>query len=170
MEFSHCFLKGSVVKKLISREKYQAIHELIQRVPIFAEIHNLNEFEEAVFQREKLQTTSMGKGVAVAHGRIKNFGKVITALGVSTEGIDFDAIDGKPVHFLFIIATDINNRDEYLKVLASIIRSIRDESMRRAILSSCARNTSQNEIENAIREAFFNSLNTLSANRKATVA
>ena len=170
MAFSHCFLKGSVVKKLISREKYKAIHELIQRAPIFAEIRNLNEFEEAVFEREKLQTTSMGRGVAVAHGRIKNLGKVITALGVSREGIDFDAIDGKPVNFLFIIATGMDNRDEYLKVLASIIRSIRNESMRKEILSSCSHNTSQYEIENAIRESFFNSLNTISTGRKATVA
>ena len=170
MSLSHCFQKGSVVKKLTSREKFQAIHELIQRAPIFAEIRNLNEFEEAVFEREKLQTTSMGRGVAVAHGRVRNLGKVLTALGVSAEGIEFDAIDGKPVNFLFIIATDVNNREEYLTVLASIIRSIRNESMRKAILTSCSQNTSHNEIESAFRESFFNSLNSLSASRKATVA
>ena len=48
MAFSHCFLKGSVVKKLISREKYQAIHELIQRAPIFTKIHNMNPFSSGI--------------------------------------------------------------------------------------------------------------------------
>lgn len=174
MRFSHCFLRGSVVKNLSSTEKYQAIHELIHKASVFAEIRSLNKFEEAVFEREKLQTTGIGRGVAVAHGRLKHSEKLLIALGVSREGIEFDSIDSKPVHFLFVIATAENDREEYLKVLSSIIRSIRNESLRDHILTACTQNTSQDEIEETLRSSFLNSLDNsidnISPKRASTVA
>ncbi len=155
---SDCFLKGSIVKNLLNTEKFLAIHELIQRAPVFSAIKNLNEFEEAVFEREKIQSTGVGRGVAIAHARITETDRILIALGVSREGIEYQAMDGKPVHFLFLIANHPERREEYLKVLSSIMRLVRDDSFRNFLLEKCKSDDTPDEIADTLRNAFFASL------------
>ncbi len=166
MNLSHCFLKGSIVKNLLSTEKYQAIHELIQRAPVFSEIRDLNRFEEAVFEREKVISTGIGRNVAVAHAKVPDTDKVLVALGISVKGIDYDALDGKPVHFLFLIANNPKRQEEYLKLLASIMRFIRNDSFRKFLLEKAASKLSPDEIGMSVRDAFLHALNNFSSQGK----
>ncbi len=163
MNLSHCFLKGSIVKNLLSTEKYQAIHELIQRAPVFSEIEDLNRFEEAVFEREKVISTGIGRNVAVAHAKVPDTDRILVALGISVKGINYDALDGKPVHFLFLIANNPKRQEEYLKLLASIMRFIRNDSFRQFLLEKAASKLSPDEIGVSVRKAFLSALGNFSS-------
>ncbi len=169
MNLAHCFLKGSIVKDLLNTEKYQAIHELIRRAPVFSEIKDLNRFEEAVFEREKALSTGIGRNVAVAHAKVPDIDRVLVALGISVKGINYNSLDGRPVHFLFLIANHPDRQEEYLKVLASIMRFIRDNSFRNFLLSKAASRISPDEIGLSVREAFLNSLGILSPKKRAVL-
>jgi PTS system nitrogen regulatory IIA component len=154
MDIDHCFQAGSVVAELASGEKYAAIRELIQSAPVFRQISNLASFEEAVIAREKIQSTGFGHGVAVAHGRIAGLSRVLIGFGISRVGIPFDAVDHKPVHLLFIIASPPHLSLDYLQVLSTLVRCLRGEPMRAAILAC----SGAREMETRIREAFTTDL------------
>jgi PTS system nitrogen regulatory IIA component len=150
MGIRHCFQAGTVVPDLVSTDKEGAIRELVGRAPVFRELPDLDRFADAVIQRERLQTTGFGHGVAVAHGRIPDAGRVLIGLGLSREGIPFDAPDGHPVHLLFVIASPPEMSLDYLQALSCLVRAMRDRGVREALLAS----VETGEIERRIREAF----------------
>ncbi|MGA2613600.1 MAG: PTS sugar transporter subunit IIA [Spirochaetia bacterium] len=154
MEIDHCFQSGSGVAELASADKHAAIRELIRGAPVFRQIPNLASFEEAVIAREKVQSTGFGHGVAVAHGRIPGLSRVLIGFGHSRSGIPFDAVDGKPVHLLFIIASPPHLSLDYLQVLSTLVRCLRNRPTRESILSC----PGAREMETRIREAFATDL------------
>jgi nitrogen PTS system EIIA component len=130
METIGCFGHGTVVCDLESTDKFQAIHELISNAPVFRDIDGLDHLEHAVVQRERAQSTGLGSGVAVAHGKCPAVDTVVIALGVSRKGIEFEAMDGDPVHFLFLVANPPGSQLEYLLALSVLVRVIRNEQLR----------------------------------------
>ncbi len=84
------FDPGSVIWELNSTDKYDAISEIIHNAPVFTNhgTLDLDDFSRIVLEREKLQSTGFGHGVAVAHGRTRQVSDPTIALGISHEGID----------------------------------------------------------------------------------
>ena len=149
METGYCYKKGTV-ETLKSNNKYEAIKELISKVSVFEKVKNIKKLEQAVICREKLQSTGIGLGVAIAHGKTKVVKKTMVVLGVSKNGIDYDSPDGKPVNFLFLIANPPGDYNDYLFAISSIARIISSNSFRNEILSiNCPR-----EIEKRFYKAF----------------
>ena len=133
------FDHGSVIWELKSTDKYDAIREIIHSAPVFAEHETLEsgEFAEIVIERERLQSTGFGHGVAVAHGRTEQVSEPAIALGISHDGIDFDAYDNRPVHLLFVVANHPDQQVDYLNILSTLVAMVRNELFRREILT-CA--------------------------------
>ncbi|RKX74818.1 MAG: PTS sugar transporter subunit IIA [Spirochaetes bacterium] len=152
MVISDCFLNGTVCE-IRSRDKYEAIRELIKKAPVFNKIEDINAFEEEIIYREKRQCTGFGKGVAVAHG-CTGTDSVYIALGISREGINYNAYDKQPVQLLFVIVSPPDMPDEYLMVLSVLVKLVRDERFREELLSCF----SIEEAEQKLREAFFSLL------------
>jgi PTS system nitrogen regulatory IIA component len=150
MGITHCFHSGTVVSDLASTDKESAIRELVRRAPVFRELPDLDRFAEAVIQRERQLSTGFGHGVAVAHGRVSQAGRVLIGLGLSREGIPFDAPDDAPVHLLFVIASPPEMNLDYLQALSCLVRALREREVREALLASAE----IPEIERRIREAF----------------
>ncbi len=146
----HCFDTGSVVPDLHSTDKFEALRELMRRAPVFRAINVRAKFEEAVISREREQTTGFGHGVAVAHGRVEGVPRVLIALGVSRDGIAYDAPDGAPVHLLFVIASPLNLSLDSLQALSTLVRCIRDKDARDSLIDAA----SAAEIEGRLRAAF----------------
>jgi nitrogen PTS system EIIA component len=113
-------LEQTIVKNLISSTKFEAIKEFIDKLPLLKESPFKEELTEAVIQREKIMSTGLGNGVAIAHGRIPSIKNIYIFLGISRKGIEYNSEDGKPVHFLFLIAHHPDLQNSYLKVLSTI--------------------------------------------------
>jgi PTS system nitrogen regulatory IIA component len=72
-------------------------------------------------RRENLGSTGVGRGIAIPHGRSLVVSRLRLAFGRKPEGIDFQAIDGKPVFSLFLImAPPLEISNQYLPVLGKI--------------------------------------------------
>jgi len=117
-----CFQSGSIVDGLESKNKFDAIRELLNRAELCSSQDTLREIEQAVIARERIYTTGIGHGVAIAHGKTPGLDEVVVLLGISRSGINFDAVDGKPVHLLFLIAHPPEKCDDYMTVLSTIAR------------------------------------------------
>ena len=130
------FDPGSVIWDLTSTNKFDAIREVINTATVFTEHEMLDpaEFAQIVIARERLQSTGFGHGVAVAHGRTESVDEPVIALGISREGIEYDALDGDPVHLLFIVANHPDHQMDYLQILATLVSMVRDELFRRELL------------------------------------
>ena len=150
MGITHCFQSGTVVADLASTDKESAIRELVRRAPVFRELPDLERFADAVIHRERQLSTGFGHGVAVAHGRVSQAGRVLIGLGLSREGIPFDAPDDAPVHLLFVIASPPEMNLDYLQALSCLVRALREREVREALLAS----VEIHEVERRIREAF----------------
>ncbi len=124
----------SVICQLQATEKNQAILEVIDSCSIFSSLPDLERFKRGVLRRERVQSTGIGHGVAIAHGKILGIKEVHIALGISREGISYGSSDGMPVHLLFVIASSPSIQMEYLGALSSILRSVRTDTMRQHLL------------------------------------
>ncbi len=110
--------------------KFEAIHEVIDNCAVFDSLASRKEFEELVFARENIESTGIGRGVAIAHGKCDSVDGIHIGLGISKEGIPFDSIDGKPVHLLFVIASTPKAQIAYLRALAAIMGFVKQTDIR----------------------------------------
>ncbi|HWL87587.1 MAG TPA: PTS sugar transporter subunit IIA [Polyangiaceae bacterium] len=92
--------------------------------------------ENVLAEREKLQSTGIGDGVAIPHGAIADLDAQCAALLIAPDGIDFDAIDGEKVNLLFSVITPKRATGEHLKTLARISRLLRNRSFREQLLAA----------------------------------
>jgi len=91
---------------------------------------------EALFARERLGTTGIGHGVALPHGKLRGVNEIRVFFGRSKEGIDFKAIDRKPVHLVFLIIAPENSAAAHLKLLACISRILKSSDLRERLLNA----------------------------------
>ena len=80
--------------------------------------------------RESLGSTGIGSGVAIPHARIGGLDRTIAALSISARGVEFDAIDGKPVHLFVALVAPAKHAADHLKALARISRLLKDDAVR----------------------------------------
>jgi PTS system nitrogen regulatory IIA component len=86
------------------------------------------EIFDSLIGRERLGSTGLGNGVALPHGRVQGLKEPIAALLVLSAGIDFDAIDSKPVDLLFALLVPEESTDEHLQILARLAEMFSDKN------------------------------------------
>ena len=129
------FIEGSVICDLKNREKYAAIHELLTKAPVFRKIKDISLFEKVVVERERKLSTGLGHGVAFAHGKTDTVDKLYVACGISKQGIEYEALDGKPVYLLFLVANPPDGHADYLKLISALSRIVRNDEFRENMIS-----------------------------------
>ena len=124
MKLVEFFSPDEVDLHLDASGKEEALKELV-------ELLSVNEKSEELFRllkkRENLGSTGIGKGVAIPHCRSLVVDRLRVVYGRKAEGLDFGAIDGKPVHHLFlIVAPPVEISNQYLPVLGKIAQFCKD--------------------------------------------
>ncbi len=89
---------------------------------------------EVVMAREHLGSTGIGHGVAIPHGRMPDLASPVIALVRHKEGIDFDSIDGAPVHIVILLLVPDSEDQAHLELLARLARLLQQGSFRDAIM------------------------------------
>jgi mannitol/fructose-specific phosphotransferase system IIA component (Ntr-type) len=100
-------------------------------------------------EREKLGSTGLGSGVAVPHARAQGIRTVMGAFGRHPKGIDFSAIDGEPVHLMFMIISPASQPEEYQRALKCVMEAIRQPNFTKFLRNA----STAREIEDTFREA-----------------
>ncbi|MBK9266657.1 MAG: PTS sugar transporter subunit IIA [Polyangiaceae bacterium] len=94
------------------------------------------EIERVLVEREKIQSTGVGGGVAIPHGGIAVLEVHIGAVLLCPDPIEFDAIDGAPVSILFAVIGPKREAGEHLKILARVSRLLRQDEFRKRLLAA----------------------------------
>jgi mannitol/fructose-specific phosphotransferase system IIA component (Ntr-type) len=114
--------------------KNEALQELFEVMETAPEITNGAAFEESVLEREKILSTGIGLELAIPHVKIATVSNFVMAIGRSKAGIDFDALDGKPVKIIILIASSDKQKDDFLKVQAKVVLLFKEAAFRRKIM------------------------------------
>jgi PTS system nitrogen regulatory IIA component len=94
------------------------------------------EIEHALLERERLQSTGIGEGVAIPHGALPQLSEQVAALLIVPSGVDFQAIDDASVRILFGVITPKRATGEHLKTLARVSRLLRNKDFRARLVGS----------------------------------
>ena len=89
-----------------------------------------------VIRRENEASTGMGKGVAMPHAKHSAARDVVAAIGLSSAGIDFMALDKEPVYSVILLVSPKDNPDRHLQAMESVFRHLQKEKFRR-FLRTC---------------------------------
>ena len=89
---------------------------------------------EVLEEREQLASTAIGDGIAIPHGKLDSVGHLVGVLGRAVEGIEFESIDGKPTHLVFMLVAPASSTGVHLKALARLSRLFRDADFRKRLL------------------------------------
>lgn len=88
---------------------------------------------DSLIARERLGGTGLGHGVAIPHGRLKNYPATIGAFITLKEGVDFDAMDNQPVDLLFALLIPENSTQEHLEILSLLAGMFNNDAFRDAL-------------------------------------
>jgi mannitol/fructose-specific phosphotransferase system IIA component (Ntr-type) len=111
---------GVVKIGLESEDKEEVFEEMIDLLVRAGRIEDRERALDAIYSREELRSTGIGKGVAIPHGKDESIKQITAAAGTSRKGIEFDAIDDQPVYLVFLVLAEVNNPGPHLQTLSEI--------------------------------------------------
>jgi len=97
---------------------------------------DLDTVMEVVMAREQLGSTGIGHGVAIPHGRMPDLPAPVLALARHVDGVDFEAIDGNPVHIVVLLLVPDSDDRQHLELLAQLARNLQHEHFRQQIMQA----------------------------------
>lgn len=128
MRLRDFFAAGAVNLDLESETKDDVMRELVSLLGIDERSRGI--LFKMLKRRENLGSTGIGKGIAIPHCRSLVANELRVAFGRSEAGVDFEAIDGEPVHFFFlIVAPPLEVSNQYLPVLGKIAQFSKEEGV-----------------------------------------
>lgn len=136
MNITDMLKKEFVIEELKSRTKREVLTELSNAFLRRDIKIDYDTMVEILLEREKLGSTGIGNGIAIPHGKLAGLESLIVSFGKSKDGIDFDSMDGKPVHIFFLLMAPENSAGQHLKALAKISRMLKDSSFRTDLIKS----------------------------------
>ncbi len=119
--------------------KEEAIEELVS---LLDSVHLLKDKDKVladVLEREKSMSTGMQNGIALPHARTSGVDKPVMAIGVHTQGIDFQTIDGTPAHIIALIASSEGDPAPHMQILASLGSTLGSDIVREQLLHAKTR-------------------------------
>ncbi len=104
---------------------------------------------DQVVEREKRGSTGFGKGVAVPHVKHKKIKKMVATIGISEQGVDFNALDKGPVFSVVLLMSPQDKPDEHLQAMENIFRNLQKDTFRKFLRQA----STAEEILDLIQEA-----------------
>ncbi|MCK4283501.1 MAG: PTS sugar transporter subunit IIA [Candidatus Brocadiae bacterium] len=120
MDLASLIEKDTVKVPLEALDKEEAIAELVEVLVRAGKVNDREAALAALYAREEKGSTGIGGGVAIPHAKHANLTGVVLAVGVSRDGIEFDAADGELVYLVFLVLAEVHNPGPNVEVLADI--------------------------------------------------
>lgn len=121
---------------LKSLTKREALAELAALFAGDPRMINPAVFLDAIYRREALVSTGVGLGVAIPHVKIPEVSDYVIAVGRRRAGLEFDSLDNQPVRLIFMIGAAESQRGDFVRVLARVMKLLKDGANRVALLEA----------------------------------
>lgn len=124
-----------IMLHLQSTERVAALNEIARQLDGHPDVTNFSAFLDELLARDRLDTTSLGNGIALPHARTPYVKRIVLAVGRSDAGVPFEP-NGDPVRLFFMLGTPKAKPGDYLAVLSTLCKLLRDAGDRAALLAA----------------------------------
>lgn len=149
MKLTELITPECVVAPTSANDKRGVIDELVDVLAREGRVGDAEALKEAVWTREQTRTTGIGHGLAIPHGKSASLSDMVMAIGKPAEPIEFEAIDGKPVQLIVLLASRPDQTSDHIQALARVSRLHMQAEFREKIYQA----TSPEEIYALLSEA-----------------
>ena len=151
MKFSDFVSVKAIRADLNSVDKASVVSELVESLLDAGDIGAADKADiiKAILKREELGSTGIGRGIAVPHTKHPSVEKLVGTVGVSTNGVEFESLDGEKVQLFFLLVSPPDRPGDHLRALENISRQLRDETFCRFLKQS----KSADDIAQLLQEA-----------------
>ena len=136
MNLTEILKRDFILEELEARNQHEVLDELVRVFAMGGVRFDPEAMLQVLLERERLGSTGIGDGIAIPHGKLQGLDEILLSFGRSSEGISFDAMDGKPVHLFFLLMAPENSAGLHLKILAKISRMLKDTALRNNLLQA----------------------------------
>jgi mannitol/fructose-specific phosphotransferase system IIA component (Ntr-type) len=150
MKFADFVCFEAIIPELKTTDRDGVIAELVWALDKAKRLKRgkCDEIISAVIKRENEASTGIGKGVALPHVKHPGVKDVVAAVGKSSVGVDFSALDKQPVYSVILLVSPVDNPDRHLQAMESIFRHLQHEKFRKFLRQS----STAAQIEDLLRE------------------
>jgi len=134
MKLSKYLNTDCILLDLKEKEKGQALSRIARFLKEKGLIKNYEDIYSKLMEREKIQSTAIGKGVAIPHCFSDEIKDLVIGIMLSKKGIDFNSPDKKPIKLIFLILGNKENPGLHLKALARIARLIKETEITKRLI------------------------------------
>jgi len=138
MKLSDIMVTDAIVPELKAKTREEAIAEMVEALRSSRAVtkRSTAEITKAILAREAQATTGIGKGIALPHAKLEGISKPIGTIGRSSEGIDFAALDSKPVYSVILLLSNPHDPDEHLQAMETIFKHVQRDMFRKFLRQS----------------------------------
>ena len=136
MKISDILEENLVVSNLSGNTKDEIINAMIELVSQSPKVLDKDKVRSAIFEREKIMSTGVGNGFAIPHGKTDAVADIVAAFGVTSQPIDYQSLDEKPVRLVFLLVGKDNLVGPHIKLLSRISRLMNKENFRNKLLDT----------------------------------
>ena len=126
----------NILTEFKSENKDDVINELVELLKGDEHLTDLEEVRKCVFEREEKMSTGVGKGFAIPHGKTNSVTDILAAFGKSETPIEYNSLDGEPVHLVFLLVGKENLLAKHIKLLSRISRLMNNEEFRKRLVEA----------------------------------
>jgi fructose PTS system EIIBC or EIIC component len=126
----------NILTEFKNENKEDVINELVDLLKGDERVLDLEEVRKCVFEREEKMSTGVGKGFAIPHGKTNSVNDILAAFGKSETPIDYNSLDGEPVHLVFLLIGKENLLAKHIKLLSRISRMMNNEEFRKRLVEA----------------------------------
>lgn len=135
MDLSDILARNGVVSALKAQDKKQILQMLAERASKITGV-NSHDIYTALLQRERLNSTGLGNGIAIPHVKHGSLNSIVCLFARLSQPVEFESHDDQPVDLVFFLLAPEHAGGDHLKALARISRLVRDPSTLEALRSA----------------------------------
>jgi mannitol/fructose-specific phosphotransferase system IIA component (Ntr-type) len=138
MDLGDILSQEQIIEELKATNRWEAIEELISHLVAAGKIkpEHRDQIAAVVKKRETSMSTGIGFGIGIPHASTDLIYDVVGALGRSTKGVNFDALDNQPVNLVVLFLVPQGHFQKHLHTLANIAKRLHKKEFRDALLAA----------------------------------
>jgi mannitol/fructose-specific phosphotransferase system IIA component (Ntr-type) len=135
MQMSDFVVREAILSELNAVTKEGVIREMVERLRVVGAFKggDPEDIVKAILKREQLGSTGIGRGVAIPHTKHTGVDRLVGSVAVSRAGVNFDSVDGEPVHIFVMLVSPQDRPGDHLRALENVARSMRDDGLVRSL-------------------------------------
>jgi mannitol/fructose-specific phosphotransferase system IIA component (Ntr-type) len=136
MKLSDYLPEKHITIGLKGTRKIEIIEELLK---LMQQLDLVQDYETAlndILSREGYLSTGLENGLAIPHAKTKGMSELAMVFGISKNGVEFETLDGKPAHMIFLVLSPVDTSGPHIQALALISRNLKNAAVRSQIINA----------------------------------